>query len=578
MRKTRIKTILCLALALLLCLLDACAYRPRPAKDEEGNVLFRLGFSGSPASLNPYAVCDEEGAAVLSLLYDSLFALDLKTGECVRSLCSDYSVRESKAGGMLWSITLRDDVFWHDGERFTASDVEFTLQSVKELSALYGYPACELLDTTGIAVKDDTHLDVIVWGEEDYVKQCLARIPILPRHIWNQPEYMRFNSSGVAADPLRARTELSRIVPHRANMIGTGLYVWNGYENGTCSLRLNRKYWNGGARPEAVELRFGLADPAEELNAGNIDACWDMSLNAFQTLWEESGFHAGSGAPGELYLLCFNFAKTDSPVRDARVRQAVDCCLNRGEILLRSFGGGYAQRTMLSPFSVWDYSGEIRFTRGYDVSAAAGILENAGYRDADGDGIREGSDGKKLTLTVACSSASPAWQTAGQILGAACRRAGIELALTVVSPEMTPEALASGRCDAVFSVIQNWPEPWFPMGTLYWNNGDNAFSVPDGRGSVASRGWNESAYANETYDYTYRRLLTASDADSVRALTAQAGSILYDDAAALPIGFAVRYQGWSGVWTGLQPERSSGLLFSVWSLPRQMQNLSAGGR
>jgi len=578
MRKIKPKSILCLVLIVLLCVLDSCAYRPRPARDAEGNVLFRLGFSGTPAALNPYAVCDREGEAVLSLLYDRLFVPDPETGECVGSLCTDYSVRKSKAGGMLWSITLRDDVYWHDGEKLTASDVEFTLQSMKDVSALYGYPACELLDTTGIAVSDETHLDMIVWGEEGYIRQCLATIPILPRHIWNQSEYMHYNSSGVAADPLLARTELGRVPADAAHMVGSGLYVWNGYEDGVCSLKLNAEYWNGTSRAEAVELRFGREDPAGELAAGELDGCWDMSLNAFQSLWEDKSFRVSSGTTGELYLLNFNYQRQDSPVRDVRVRRAVDHCTNRGEILLRAFGGGYAQRTMLSPFSPWDYSPFLGAIRPYDVSAAAQLLESAGYRDSDGDGIREGAGGKKLTLTVACSAGSDAWQTAAQILAASCRKAGIELAVTVVSPAMISEALASGRCDAVLSSVGTWPEPWFSLGTFYWNGGDNAFSVSDGRGGVASRGWNESGYANETYDNTYRRLLTAVGDESLRTLTAQAGEILYDDAAAIPLGFAVRYQGWSTVWSGLQPDRRSGLLFAPSNLARQMQNLSTGGK
>ena len=117
MRKVNHKIILLSVLLTLLCLLDACAFRPRPARDEDGNVVFRLGFSGAPACLNPYAVCDEPGEAVLSLLYDRLFEVDLESGECVGSLCRDYQAAPSKAGGILWSIELRDDVYWHDGEK-----------------------------------------------------------------------------------------------------------------------------------------------------------------------------------------------------------------------------------------------------------------------------------------------------------------------------------------------------------------------------------------------------------------------------------------------------------------------------
>ena len=572
------KSILLAVLLALLCLLDACVFRPEPAKDEEGNVVFRLGFSGAPASLNPYSVRDEEGEAVLSLLYDRLFEEDMTTGEIVGSLCLDYQVTPSRIGGMLWRIELRDDVYWHDGEKLTASDVEFSLQSAKDLSVLYGYPCCEMLDTTGIAVEDDTHLAVVVWGEEAYVKQCLAGIPILPRHIWNQPEYMRYNSSGVAADPLRAREEAGRITPNAANMVGSGLYKWNGWNDGTCYLLLNRDYWNGTARAEAVELRFSLADPAESLRAGEIDACWDASLQQYQALWNDKEHHAASGAAGELYLVYFNHGKAASPVRDVRVRSAVDCCVNRGQILLNAFGGGYARRTLLSPFSPWDYSNELSSFRQNDISAAAALLESAGYRDIDGDGIRETQDGKRLTLTLGFGSDVSAWEAAAQILADQCRRAGIEIKLAAVSPSMLSEAMASGNCDAVLTSVQTRPEPWFSLGAFYWDQGNNDFSIPDGRGNSISPGWNECGYANATYDNAYRRLLAASEAEAIRTAARQAGDILYDDCAAVPIGCSVRYQAWSCVWYGVKTERSTGLAFTGTSLPRQLQGISAGGK
>ena len=80
-KKNFIRLLACVLLLALGMSLGACAPRMKPARTADGNNLFRLGFSGTPDSLNPYAAGNEEAAAVLSLLYDTLFARDLETGE-----------------------------------------------------------------------------------------------------------------------------------------------------------------------------------------------------------------------------------------------------------------------------------------------------------------------------------------------------------------------------------------------------------------------------------------------------------------------------------------------------------------
>ena len=70
----------------------------------------------------------------------------------------------------------------------------------------------------------------------------------------------------------------------------------------------------------------------------------------------------------------------------------------------------------------------------------------------------------------------------------------------------------------------------------------------------------------------------ASEAEAIRTAARQAGDILYDDCAAVPIGCSVRYQAWSCVWYGVKTERSTGLAFTGASLPRQLQGISAGGK
>ena len=576
MMNRHIRNCICVfLLAAAVSLLNGCSFRPKPEKTPEGETLFRLGFSGTPASLNPYAACDPEAETAIALLYDTLFTEDLTTGETVGSLCAEYTVTNSSSGvGKLWNITLRDDVYWSDGEKLTSGDVEFSLQSLKDLSALYGYPFCELLDTTGIAVTDDTHLAMIVWGEEPAVKTCLSRVPILPRHIWNEPDYMRYDVSGIAADPVRAAAQIGKVPADNSVMIGSGPFTWGGYSDGVLTLRLNRAYRSATSKAEVLELRYGLEDPAAALAENRVDACADMSLNGFRALSENETVLTSAGTDGVLYQLAFCFASEKSPVRDSAVRRAAEYCTARDALLLYAFGGGYRERGLISPFSPWYSMDESVFDRPYDIDTAASLLQNAGWIDSDGDGIRE-KNGIPLSLTLVYGNEAPAWERAARFLKTTLAAAGADVRSVALSPEDFAGSLVSGDWDLCLIARETRPEPWMSFGYYYWDGGDNAYAEPARGGGVNSPGWNDSGYASAEFDRVYAELAASSDPEEIRRLSAEAGEYLYNDSAAVTIGFSVKYQACSRVWMGLRAA-SDGRYFAPETIAEQMRSITAG--
>ncbi len=94
MKKTTVNWIALLLVLLLGLSLGGCVLRPRPVR-RDNHYLFRLGFSGTPDSLNPYLASNDEAAALFALVYDSLFRVDPETGAYEGSLCEDWSVTEA---------------------------------------------------------------------------------------------------------------------------------------------------------------------------------------------------------------------------------------------------------------------------------------------------------------------------------------------------------------------------------------------------------------------------------------------------------------------------------------------------
>ena len=581
MKKTAVKWIALLLSLVFGLSLGACAVRPRPVRRDK-QYLFRLGFSGEPDSLNPYLASNDEAAAVFALLYDTLFRVDPETGGYEGSLCEDWSVSEAAAeGGQLLRLTLRSGVLWQDGKPVTARDVEFSLQSLKDFSARYGYPDCEALDTTGIYVSDDTHLSMVIWTAESVVLECLSRIPILPRHVWNDLDGMNYGSKGVPEDYLDARKALFGVDVDESMLVGSGPYVWRGMEDGICTLSADPDYWNGVPAAGLAELHFGLTDPGESLSRGEIDACWDMSGAWYEALGGKRDARLAAGTMGELCLLGINLdpasTGTRAALQDPYVRWAVDYCLDRADILNYAFGGGIPARGFLAPASPWGYEADLENLRDFSIASAQWLLESMGYRDRDGDGVRETPKGEKLTFTLLHSDASPAWERSGEMIASALGNVGVEIRLRSVTSRELTDALADGDYDLCLTAMECRRDPFYTLGAFVWNSGDNVFGADWGGEGMLSPGWNFSRYENREYDELYAKMLYALGAER-EELVSKLGQMLYDDATALPIGFRAGYQACSIAWTGLEEYGGDGLFFTAELLARQLLTITPGGR
>lgn len=582
-RRRIIRNVTAGLLAAALCLsLCACAGENGPGEETEP-VVFRLGYSQSPVSLNPYAAVSDLDASVLALLYDTLFVMDIETGKYINSLCLDYTVTANADDSFSWHIEIRSGVTWHDGQPLTAEDVAFSLMSCQQFSNLYSYPECEFIHPGGITVTDDTHLSMVVWGDYPYIEECLSKVPILPEHIWNALPYMQYGSDGWPADIAQAREELYQVPANADTMIGSGIYEWAGSTESGCQLRRNDDYWNGTAAAERVELVYGVADPLEALREGSIDACWDMPAADYAALGEDPGLWTADGSAGEIITLDFNLHDSadsaGSPLLlDRMVRQALEECIPREEIFLTAFGSGIPSSVPLEEGGSWYYAaGTLSGVRGFDTASAAARLENAGYRDTDGDGIRENGEGEPLSFTLLCSAADPAWSAAGELIRQACLDAGIQLQVTALPPEELYGRMDAYDYDMALTVRRTYSDPFFALGRFYWNGGQNAYSVLEAGQPVAYPGWNESGYANEEYDRLYEAMLEEKDQAARARLIHELGQILVDDAPFAVLGFTQGRQACSQDWTGLRRQWGTGLFFQPGTIRQQLQGISLAG-
>jgi ABC-type transport system substrate-binding protein len=323
-----------------------------------------------------------------------------------------------------------------------------------------------------------------------------------------------------------------------------------------------------------VDLCFGLDDPGAALSAGRVDACFNMSGAWFEELGRERGYWLAGGAGETLYALFPNLRETGTGsravLRDTNVRLAMDYCLDRADVLNMAFGGGVPRNGWLGADSPWSYEGALSSLRNYSPDSAAWLLENTGYTDPDGDGVREDAYGSRLSFTLLCSSADPAWERAGELLRVSFASAGIELTVSAVPANELLEKTAAGDFDLLLTGLRPGADPATALRGFYGHR-DNAFSL-----GIASPGWNFSGYGSKEADSLYTALL-AAEPNALREPAAALGQLLYDEAAALPIGFGAAYQACSGTWEGLLLCRGSGVWFNPYTLRQQIMSITPVG-
>ena len=173
-----------------------------PATEEP--LVMRVATLDTPDTMNPLTTLGMGSKQVYSRqVYEVLFDYDQNL-ELTPILAKDWEVSED---GLVWTFYLRDDVYWHDGEKFTADDVVYTYQTIKDMQVGVNYSAIEPITT--FEKVDDYTVKFIT--EAPMINMVSAMIYIVPEHIFSQYDTVD-KMSGFA----------------NTEMIGTGPYICAG--------------------------------------------------------------------------------------------------------------------------------------------------------------------------------------------------------------------------------------------------------------------------------------------------------------------------------------------------------------
>src|SRR6266542_2156530 len=299
--------------------------------------IFVVALSDNVKTIDPLGSPSVDAASerVRTLMFNSLVKKDDKF-DYVPELASNIQRSED---GLSFTFTLRDGVTFHDGRSFTSADAKYTLDTV--LASTFA-KAASFFEGSGTKRKA-------------YIKGIEAPDPhTLIIHLNNPWTGLLPNLVPIAIIPKDSYES------EKAHPIGTGPFKFRSYDSSqqVVELEANPNYWDVPPLPTSLS-----PDAIKALGS-------DPNLNVLQ--------FAGSN----VNLLTFN--TTSPPLENVKVRQAIAYAINR-ESMIRDLvlGQGQIAHSIL-PEASWAYTpGQIYH---YDPAMAKNLLDQAGFRDPDGDG------------------------------------------------------------------------------------------------------------------------------------------------------------------------------------------------
>ncbi|MGA2285796.1 MAG: peptide ABC transporter substrate-binding protein [Dehalococcoidia bacterium] len=337
------------------------------------------GVAGSVSRINPlYSSANEVDADLTALIFSGLTRLG-PDGTVQPDLAESWDI---SGDGLTYTFHLRQGVTWHDGEPFTADDVIFTYDALRDPN-FRGQPAqAELFHAVNFSKVDDATVEVRLSQPFAPLLSHLT-VGILPSHLLE----------GQDADALYDS-------PFNQQPVGTGPFRLTDLSPQRAVLEANTNYYLGGPYLRRFEFHFYQDEPAlmKGLKAGEVQSAFFRSpLNADDSQYLQSDpdlqvLHLPSTTSTVLY-----FNDEWPSLDDKNVRMALAYATNRPEIISSVLQGQAVEADSAIAAGTWSYYPVLdRYT--YDTDQAAKLLDEAGWT-LQPNGIRA-KDGAELRFVI----------------------------------------------------------------------------------------------------------------------------------------------------------------------------------
>jgi len=460
-------------------------------------VTMRVGVTTIWDAMNP--ATGWESYNIRYLFYDGLIEWSGLTS-FEPGLAKDWSVSDD---GLVWTFNIPEGLSFHDGTPCTAEDIAWSLNFLMEGNigplGLYvdGFEEVVALDPTTVQITVSEPTPLMITARLHYAW-------ILPRSVWE----------GMSED------EILEFEDPRA-LIGTGPYKLVEYvEDEYMILEAFEDYFRGKPPIDRIVIQQYATEDAmvQALQAGEVDMIDEIPFTAIKPLQEDENIEVAVMDTISIEDLVINShvdGTQPESLNDPVVRKAMDYAINKQGIINVAYAGfGDIAGSILPPsFDEWVSPNTDPLP--YDPAEANRLLEEAGYTDSDGDGIREDADGNPMEYRLYANETG----TSARVLEI------ISDSLAAIGISAPPSLVDN---DALYDLL----EPSWDFDLILWGWGwdpDPDFALYcftcDSIGDYLS----DSGYCNEEYDKIYQDQGGMTDKEKRKELVWEAQEMLFED-------------------------------------------------
>jgi len=379
----------------------------------QGGIL-REVIVGQPQSLNPlFAPLNDADRDVSEIIFAGLLKYD-QEGSLIKDLAKEYKMSKD---GRTYEFTLKDNLFWSDGEEITSQDIIFTIESIRNPETQS--PLRLIWQEVKVEKTDNKTVKFILPNPYPPFLENFT-FKILPYHVFNEISPQDF------------------ILEPPQNLASSGPFqikiIEKDSENKIRRLILERNSNFHGKSPflEKIEITF-LSSTTEFPNWKN-KALSFAGISPNQESIFKKGFHIYKLAIPRYFALFLN--QTKPILSQKEVREALASATPKNEIIEKVLLG--EGRIVDGPFLPENRIGEDFKQYKFNLKRAQEILEKAGWQDTDKDGIREKilKEGAKATplKLILFTAEQEELKKAAEIIQAKWKEAGIRLVIKTLEP------------------------------------------------------------------------------------------------------------------------------------------------
>jgi peptide/nickel transport system substrate-binding protein len=344
------------------------------------------GVVGQPVYVNPVlATGNDADMDLCALIYSGLFKYDPK-GEISPDLAESYEVSDDK---LVYTVHLKKDVKWQDGEIFSAEDVLSTIQIIQDPA--FKSPLRQNWQGVGVEIKDDSTLQFILQTPYSFFLNNLTT-GILPKHVWESVAPATFS-----------------LTDYNLRPVGTGPYKFSDFEKDeqgnilSYDLEANETYY--GEKPYIGKISFSFYyDEDSVLDAYNNKQVFGMSYLSPSRISDIKSLRSAQIHSINIprYFAVFFNQQKSKVLANREVRKALSLATDRQAIINEILAGQGKDIYSPIPPGTFGFSDDVK-KFGYDIEKANKVLDDDGWKKGE-DGFR-----KKDNLALEFNLATTDW-------------------------------------------------------------------------------------------------------------------------------------------------------------------------